>query len=284
MWTPHGSTIPPLGRDRINWKHPFARKFLIGAWWNHTIARGQSPAFSTLNEDVIPRYGSLKPRLCSTSGSSRAYNAEGGAYYCSSTTHYIGFGADPIPAAQVTICLVRRKTDTTFRNPGTCFCITNSFNPADWIYRCNVYLPFSDGNAYWDYGGVVSGTTRLQVGSLSYPTTRTDKWILTAGPRGMAMWQNGIKVGSHTTASPGRTVDASRSWFLGFGQTGGSDEGDIQEFNYVAVYDDQWDDAKCRAWSAEPYAHLYNDEFSTRQISFPVAAGIGSFAGMDSWA
>ncbi len=79
-------------------------------------------------------------------------------------------------------------------------------------HRLGSHLPYSDGRVYWDFGGATSGTNRVDVGGLSF--SRGDTWVLSAGPRGMEIWQNGILRASHGNA-PTRSASTSGWWGIG---------------------------------------------------------------------
>lgn len=81
------------------------------------------------------------------------------------------------------ICV--RKTDTTNR-ASTAIGVTGALTGTD---ATQFLAPYSDGSVYWDYGGGVTGTSRLIVAGLTFGD---DLWITSTGPRGMDIWQNGI--------------------------------------------------------------------------------------------
>ena len=72
-----------------------------------------------------------------------------------------------LPAANVTICLIRRKVDTTNRQAAT-------FGFDADAYQCGTYLPWSDGTVYFDFGGQ-SGAHRISVAGLSFSTTTPER-------------------------------------------------------------------------------------------------------------
>ena len=69
-----------------------------------------------------------------------------------------------------------------------------------------IFLPFSDGKVYWDFGGWTEGTDRLSVAGLSF--SDSDVFVFTVGARGMEIWQNGIKRASNS-ATPTMTPNAT---------------------------------------------------------------------------
>jgi hypothetical protein len=152
-----------------------------------------------------------------------------------------------VPQTACTMCIIRKRTNTT--NSGGAWGCGGSSN----TYAFNLLLPYSDGTVYWDFGGW-AGANRLSVAGLSFSTTVPEKWIVTAGPRGSAIWQNGKKVASQST---------------GISRTLGGLTFDLatltaQEINYFAIYDTQWSDDQCQWWSASPYEHLYSEIFGNK--------------------
>jgi hypothetical protein len=243
---PKGSIKPPLGAV-MNWHHPFANKLLFCLPFLATSYSTKASGLSPFTAGQI--WGSTpRPNVSTenTSGNLYASNQEG-VCVTLTTSQSVLVASDPIPAAQVTICMIRRKTDTTFRN-GSSF----SLDGATLAERCLTHLPLTGGTTYWDFGGDAS-PNRLSVAGVSY-STLPERWILIAGSRGMSIWQNGVKVASTATANTGRTKNTTKSFRIN-SYNGGSN-GDAQEVNYFAAYDEQWSDEMCRWWSAEPYAHF----------------------------
>lgn len=107
-----------------------------------------------------------------------------------------------------------RKTDTTNRT-------RSLFGIADGTNRINVHAPWSDGTTYFDYGGASSGTTRVTAAGLNFqqPTTL----LFSAGPRGMSIWQDGLKRSSHNTPA-WRSNGTTFHLMYGVGATTGSSD------------------------------------------------------------
>ncbi len=84
----------------------------------------------------------------------------------------------------------------------------------------------------------------------------------------MAIWQNGSKRASHSTAQT-RTNNGTDSFYI---NTSGevSVAGDVCEVNFVQINNVQWSDDLCQWWSAEPYAGLYVP--TVRRYAFLMAA------------
>lgn len=148
--------------------------------------------------------------------------------------------------AGVTVCLIRRKTDTTARAT-----ITFGTNDTGTGRLC-LLCPYNDGTVYWDYGGN-SGINSLVIPSLTFPTT-VESFVFTAGPAGLYGWRNGVSIGS-SASDPG--VATAQGVNLGINTPVFGTERDLVEFNYLAVYNTQWTDALIAAWTADPYANLY---------------------------
>lgn len=69
----------------------------------------------------------------------------------------------------------------------------------------NCYLPYSgDGKAYFRWGGEVDGVTSVSATA----SGNAGGWILTVGPRGMEIWQNGVRIASNT-ATPSRATSSA---------------------------------------------------------------------------
>ena len=116
--------------------------------------------------------------------------------------------------------------------------------------KCDVWLPFSDGVVYWDFGGQVENTTRESVSGLT--VTGPHIWVFTSGPRGMEIWQDGI-LRSSNTANPSRT---SSTTAYKIGKGGEVANGDIAELGWVYLNQRQLTLDQCRQLSLEPFALL----------------------------
>jgi hypothetical protein len=227
-----GTVKPPFGAQ-VNRAHPFGKGLLLALLFNEPAIRIGT---SFLNVPVVT-YGSAPPRDIQAGGApvmgstneGLALRTAGGG----SGAEAINLGADFLKAA-VTLCVVGHKTDTTMRTQAL-------INVTD----CNLHCPWADGNIYWDFVG-----QRVTVSGLTFSTTKADHMVFTGGPRGQAVWFNGVKVGTHTTPQTRTTSSDTVQLWRTYGP-------DAYKMNYFAAYDYQWDDALCRAWSAEPYAHLY---------------------------
>jgi hypothetical protein len=179
---------------------------------------------------------------------------------------YPEFAAGATVTRGQTVCIIRRKTDTTARQ-STLFGVED-FSLSNSV-RCGAHVPYSDGTVYWDYGGA-SGSNRLTVASLTF-TTNVEKWIFTAGPQGSTIWRDGLKLASQSTAIT-RVVTTQASHAGGWVLNGGNghittQSSDNQEYNFVMYLATQWSDAQCEWWFGEPYA-AFEQSFMTRSYQF----------------
>ncbi len=248
-----GTMKPPLGAH-VNMAHPLGQNavlvipFAEGFGTSPSVLYGSAPAQPLAIATGAPGWGS---------------NREGIAANCLVADSYqVGTGSAWLPTSAVTVAIIRRKHDVTARSSGL-FGMNTGANGL----RCGAHVPYNDGVVYWDCGGT-SAPNRLSVASLTFSITIPERWIFTAGPLGSAIWQNGIKVASQSTAVT-RTASTA-PFLLNSGNTG---DGDILDLNYVAVYNTQWSDQLCRWWSAEPYAHLYTEQQRTYQFLSVLPAG-----------
>lgn len=256
-----GNFKPPFGA-LVNPTHPFARGLLLALPFNGALQQ-RAPGFPDLTELVL--WGSVARRAVQSSGAPTAVSTSDGWGWQGDNIGGSGaliLGPDFLPAAATTVCVVAQKRTSALPNQ---VLFGNGTGDARNV-GCS--LPWTDGTAYWDFGGN-SGSNRLAVSGLTFNPNRADRWVLTAGPRGMQMWQNGVRVGNQTTVVT-RTVDTTQNFSLWV--TYGSPS--AYPLIYFAAYDHQWDEALCRAWSAEPYAHLYQSKLRRSVVPGPAAAPI----------
>ncbi len=144
------------------------------------------------------------------------------------------------PTTAATVILHYRKLDTTNRVSGA-FGFANI--SAGIILGC--HLPMNDGVVYWDFGGNTAGVTRLSVGGLTF---RDDVWAFTTGPRGMEIWQNGIKRASNG-ASPTRTNTAADWGLFSYSTT----TSDFAESGACLLYNRQLEVEAIQALTIDPW-------------------------------
>ena len=244
-----GMPKPPLGAQ-VDREHPMALN------WNFTLplndinnqladAQGPSLLFgnwNTVGLTVPDHQGTASTWVSSTEGP--------GLRFVTGNNRIAVGGVQALPVDRATYCLIHRKTDTTNRASSAMGVWTGTETQ-----RGAMHLPWSDGVVYWDWGGFTSGTSRVAVSGLSFAVAPAapDRYVFRAGPRGMAVFQNGKKVGSHTTAAASRTG----SGFQFTISAGSSDTSDECDFFFVHVVAEEWSDDLCLWWSAEPYAMFY---------------------------
>lgn len=242
-----GGFKPGRGAE-IDWSHPFARKLLfclpfLGQSWRYTASGGED-----LRSDQI--WGSIRPAVVDYNSTTNSYSSNrDGVCISMGPSNILTVQADPIPAAQVTMCLIRRKHTST--NWVSSIANLGGFSTPSELYG----VILRTDQIEWSFGGRSAPNALYGPTTLTFSTTIPEKWIFVAGSRGMAIWRDGVKIASTSTANPGRTLSPAKPFAIGSWTAG--DNGDDQDINYFAAYDDQWDDALCRWWSAEPYAAFY---------------------------
>ena len=130
-----------------------------------------------------------------------------------------------LPTQGITICMGYEKRDATLRASVAFSLDTNTQSE-----RVMTHLPFSDGTVYWDFGGDVEGTNRLSAAGLT--TSGYHAWGFTTGPRGMEIWQDGVRRAANA-ANPTRSA-SSNSWRLG-----GNSASDLANYYWLFVHRDQ---------------------------------------------
>lgn len=160
------------------------------------------------------------------------------------TTDKVDWGTDIfLPRQQTTVVLQFKKRDTTNRVSGL-WGSSNAGTP-----RFGAHMPFSDGNIYWDAGNASSG--RLTLGSQSFQ--KNSIWVLTSGPRGRDIWQDGVMKGSAT----GETLS---SFTVGGGNyTLGNYDGqasDLVDYSFNYIFRRQLSASEIAMISADPYAGI----------------------------
>ena len=297
MWMRRASNVtkPPPGA-RVDTTHPlgrFCQAALLFTDGQGTAKNVGPLGVSTYLETPVVQYYQTQalrtPMLFGSTIPVMTYNAFGPALFFGGDFSGMDIGLNPLyetydldyPEYAVgasvtrgqTICVVRRKVDTTLR-PSSLFGVEDVTYPNS-LMCCGTHCPFSDGNVYWDYG-FNSGSNRLVVSGLTF-TTQVERYIFTAGPRGSNVWQNGIKVGSQTTPLV-RVVPARDAEYSGWTLNGGNrrhvnGSGDVQEINFIMYLATQWTDDLCRWWFAEPFAAFYS-AFMARNYYFMGAAPV----------
>ena len=152
-----------------------------------------------------------------------------------------------LPTTRGTIAIVYEKTDAT--NRGSTLIGPVSVTASA---RFGGHLPWATGDYFFDFGGTGAGK-RLTV---TPPTTQgVIKLILVAGPGGLQIWQNGVKIASNTTAAS--RVTASAPFSINSGHTVA---GDLIKISVVGIFDAEWTESQCKQWSADPFGPLHMEE------------------------
>lgn len=96
--------------------------------------------------------------------------------------------------------------------------------------QLGVFIPFSDGKVYFDFGGSTEGTNRLSVAGLSF--SDSDVFVFTVGARGMEIWQNGIKRASNS-GTPTTTLISTAFGISKRANAAGTDQMRTYAFGYA---------------------------------------------------
>lgn len=134
------------------------------------------------------------------------------------------------------LALYRRKTAST---DGAAYVIAGSGSTC-----VNVFLPYSDGNAYWDFGGT-SSPNRVSVSGLTY--TKWSAWVFTAGRLGSQIYQDGKPVATSATAITRTNTDTGAFSFCNNSSTADS------QTAIFAYLEANWDSSYAREWSRNPW-------------------------------
>lgn len=227
---------PPAGAS-VLWGHPLTQG-ISGLWLFNE--NGGRPRNLVSNRHAP---GDFANWLWSQRGAEKG----GNSFRPNAVDRHFALEADAIivPLQNFTVVLGYRKQDTTNRNSSAFGVASSSLSN-----RAGALIPFGDGTVYWDFGGATSGTTRLTVASLTFGN---DLWVFTTGPRGMEIWQNGVRR-ANNGVNPSRTIGGV-NFCLGIsGQTEGTGgQSDLADYWYMATYRRQLDVTEILDISANPY-------------------------------
>jgi len=145
-----------------------------------------------------------------------------------------------LPLDNISIVLGIKKQDAVLRT-------NKAFGGPSGDGVCNAFVPFSNGNVYWDFAGSVEGSTRLSVAGLT--TTGYHNWAFTTGPAGMKIFQDGLLRASNA-GTPTRTL-SNDSFGLGYDSVGTTS--DTIDYSYFYVYDRQLTSNEIASLSTDPY-------------------------------
>lgn len=200
----------------------------------------------------------------------------GSAQRSAATTDYWNLGLQMdlnLPLTQVTVLVIRRKTDATLR-------ATATFGPDDldasapgtWIAA---NAPYSDGVVYWIFGGAVDGITMLSIPGLSFDGLQ--KWVFVAGSRGMSVYLDGELVGSHANYDY-RFNHATEPFLVNAGP--GAEYADLQDYNFFGLLDAEWNASQVQEWSAAPFGMFLPPVWRRLWVpGVPATSGAAQFAG-----
>jgi len=153
------------------------------------------------------------------------------------------------------------KTDATLRQGG-------AFGSDSIVATrfCNGIPKWTDGAAYWAFGGNTPGTSQVNTTTHGSgdPTVGDDNWAFVSGDRGMEIWQNGIVIAS-ITSNAARTADATNELELGRHISFGSD---LAVYRYFLVFN--------RTLSPSELIMLGENPLAMFEPMIFIANGIGS--------
>lgn len=152
------------------------------------------------------------------------------------------------PTGPCTCLVIRKKVDTTARN-SACF----GSQSGSGTQRFAAFMPFGDGNVYWDYGGSAAPNRVTWTGYTE--TTNIEFWAFTAGPLGSAIYLDGLVVASQSTGIT-RTLGGSPFQIGSAAGVGG----DLMHMILFAMDDRQWTSDMVWRWRAEPFCFIKKPE------------------------
>jgi hypothetical protein len=162
-----------------------------------------------------------------------------------------------------TVGLVRRRLEATL-SAGIVFGGTSST-------RCSCHCPFTDGNVYWDFGGL--GALRTTATGQEVNDSR-ETWVFSGGAQGRDIWRNGVNVATNANTS---TFTAGTETFNINHLNAAGGGGDIQEFAIFCVWKRQLSAREIQDWSRTPFQVLRQNT----AFYVPEAAGVNTLAFVD---
>src|SRR5947207_4156781 len=176
-------SIKPGSPVQLDLEHPFSQGLILTGLFQE--GRGKFPLLlqSPISSSPLPLYAIASGTVNWSS------NLEGwGASFPTvsdclalSTSSVNDLPAAWVPTTAVTICIIRRKLDTTNRQASLFGIHGASVNNSE---LCGANVPWSDGVVYWDFGyNGFNPPNRLSVSGLSFSTIVPERWILHAGPQ-----------------------------------------------------------------------------------------------------
>lgn len=116
------------------------------------------------------------------------------------------------------------------------------------LARCQVHLPYV-GGIYWDFGGFTAGVSRLSYTPAGGFWGTWHHMAFTAGPRGMAIYEDGETKTSHTTAASRQAGSPATGFQVGKWNT----QHDTAQIESLFVYSRQLNAAEVAALVINPY-------------------------------
>lgn len=263
----HQRKIPPVWAKAVL-EHPLCPKFgyvMNGGWRDLTgRARGQVISAGTTQGLWSPARSSVSGLASGMPGVVREHNAT------TDLDRIVQDAATMLPTSNVTIVIGNLHIATGGVHFGGEVTSTAAF-----VF--STYLPFTDNVTYFDWGGQTNGATRVQVGGLTFGD---DIWVMSTGPRGMELWQNGILRASNG-ANPTRSQWGVGTETLCWGKNGFGSVSGLWQCKFTFIYWNQLPTTDILRISREPFCWVdqeYNmgraDQFTgtnfiTHQMSLP---------------
>jgi hypothetical protein len=243
-----GSFKPPLGA-RVNLSHPLGRNCafcipLCNTGEKQVGTRGQiDPQFYNTRKYQFPtaQAGSLT--------ASHVSSKWGGGIGLTSIDGATVSATDVFGQSACTIALIRRCQDTT--NRAALMVGTNGAGSGGYVYFA---ANGAGSGAVFIFGGTGGGGTNRVDATYNKQTALTEMWVGAAGPRGISMWKDSIKLASQTTPisrtglGAATVINGDGDFCIG---------ADNAEFYFILVSNDQWSDNQIRSWFAAPFSMLY---------------------------
>ena len=113
-------------------------------------------------------------------------------------------------------------------------------------------MPYASGPTFiFDYGGT---TTGKRITTTHTPTLNYEKWVFRAGPMGLSMWLDGIKLSEYTGGAASRSPSIG-NFFL-YGRLSTANTTRPSDLYQLVIADREWSDAEIVSWSKDPYQFL----------------------------
>lgn len=159
---------------------------------------------------------------------------------------------DIFPTDSLTLLFVRKKRSTSIAS-------TNSFGlgvqgSPGATERCGGHVPYSDGTVYWDFGGT-AGANRL-TWSGYVVSTEIEKWAFIAGKQGSAIYFNGNKVASQSTAITRTKITSSVNYDFGLARGNAVTTGNQVDISFFAALNVEWTAGQVSEWAEDPYGPI----------------------------